>query len=101
VTSGAMNSIDALTFKVSGVPLTSPDPTTVTWRTSESAVDPVGPGAASQPDSVTASPAAARTRSRVDNFALAAIGMTGTIPSGLHQNLAMCVRLGEARIRGA
>src|ERR1700704_808794 len=96
VTSGATNSIEALTVSVSGVPCTSPAPTTVTCRVSLSALA-VGPDDASQPERATAaSPAAARRRNRVGIFALAAIGMPGTIPSGSHQDLA--VRVGMRQV---
>src|SRR5882724_1875838 len=96
VTSGATNSIEALTVSVSGVPCTSPAPTTVTCRVALSALA-VGPDDESQPErAATASPAAARSRKRVGIFALAAIGMPGTIPSGRHKDLA--VRIGVRKV---
>jgi hypothetical protein len=70
-----MNSIDALTFSVSGVPCTSPEPMTVTacW-VSPLGVAATGPDCASQADTATAvNPAAARRKRR--RFARAAIGM--------------------------
>src|SRR5207248_440753 len=95
LTSGATNSIDALSVSVSGVPCTWPAPTTVTWRVPLSA-DPVGPDDESQAESPTAaSPAAASTRTRADIFALAAVGMPRTIPSGSHQDLAVRVGVGQ------
>src|SRR4030081_1518178 len=95
VTSGATNSIDALTVNVSGLPCTWPAPTTVTCRVSEAA-DCVGPDFESQADSpAAASPAAARRANRVGIFALAAIGMPGTLPSGRHENLAVRSWLGQ------
>src|SRR5690242_12110848 len=95
LTSGATNSIDALTVSLSGVPCTSPAPTTVTWRVSLSGAA-VGPDDESHAETPTAArPAAARSRKRVDIFALAAIGMPGTLPSGSHQDLAVRVGVGQ------
>src|SRR5690348_4153459 len=88
LTSGATNSIDALTVSVSGVPWTSPAPTTVTCRVFL-ADEPVGPDVESHAERPTAASTAAATRSR-------RVRMPGTLPSESHQDRA--VRIWAGRI---